>query len=356
MVGNGFQRRARNMGDGAATRQACNGAACIGIPVGRAQAGEGGHHHYATAVGYAFRELLHLAAVFDGAQTITQPLHHGAAHEYAALQRKLGCGAGLCGRCGQQAVGRGLKFLARVHQHEAARAIGILGHACLETSLAEEGGLLVARHAANRNFAAQHLSGRFAKVGGRRQHLGQQRFGNTQRGQQIVVPLVGVDVEQHGAAGVADIGDMTLTARKLPDQPAVHRTKSQLASLSGGAGAGHVVQHPLQLAAREIGVNQQTCLLLDGLTHASFAQRSANRLGTAVLPDDGVMNGGASLAVPHHRGFTLVGDAHGADIARSQAGLGQRFLGGAQLGAPDLAGVMLDPARAWVDLGQLQLG
>ena len=44
--------------------------------------------------------------------------------------------------------------LARVHEQEAARAVGILGLAGLEAALAEQRGLLVARRARDGNFAA----------------------------------------------------------------------------------------------------------------------------------------------------------------------------------------------------------
>ena len=314
LVGNGFQRRAGDVGDGAATRQTGDGAAGVGLPVRGTQAGEGGHHHHAAAVGHAFGQLLHLAAVLDGTQAVAQPLHHRAAHEHAAFQRKLGLGASLCGRGGQQTVGRGLELAAGVHQHEAAGAIGVLGHAGREAGLAEEGALLVAGHAADGNLAAQDVGGRVAEVGCGGQHLGQQAAGNAQRGQQIGVPLVGVDVEQHGAAGVADIGHMAPAAGELPDQPAVHGAEGQVAGIGRGAGAGHVVQQPLQLAAGEVGVDQQTGLLLDGVGHAGFAQRGTDGLGTAVLPDDGMVDGGAGLAVPHHGGFTLVGHANGMNI------------------------------------------
>ena len=69
-----------------------------------------------------------------------------------------------------------------------------------------------------------------------------------------------------------------------------------------------------------------------------------------------MVNGGAGLAVPDDGGFALVGNAHRADVGRLEARLGQRLFGGAQLGAPDLARVMLYPARLRIDLRQLQLG
>jgi rod shape-determining protein MreD len=41
--------------------------------------------------------------------------------------------------------------------------------------------------------------------------------------------------------------------------------------------------------------------------------------GTPVLPDDCVVNGLPRGAVPHHRGFALVGNTHGAHLARADA-------------------------------------
>ena len=359
MVGDGFQRGAGNVGQRGATRQAGDGAAGIRIPVGRAKPRKGRHQHHAAAVGHALGQLLHLAAVLNGLQAIAQPLHDRAANEHAAFQGELGRGAGLRGAGGQQAVGRGLELGAGVHQHEAARAIGVFGHACVEAGLTEQGALLVARHAANVDAAAQHIVGGAAKVGGRRQHLGHQAGRNVQQGQQVGIPLVGVHVEQHGAAGIAHIGDVAClalgTTGELPDQPAVYRAKGQLTALGGSAGTWHVVQQPLQLGAGEVGINAQAGFLQDGVAVAGLAQLLAGGLGAAVLPDDAVVNGLAGGAVPDNGGFALVGDAHAADVAGLQPRLGQCLFGRGQLGAPDFARVVLHPAGAGVDLRQLLL-
>ena len=96
--------------------------------------------------------------------------------------------------------------------------------------------------------------------------------------------------------------------------------------------------------------------MLNGGGHASFAQRSTNRLGAAVLPDDGVVNRLARLAVPDHGGFALVGDADSTDIAGFESRFEQGFTRCGELGAPDLHRVVLNPARLGIDLGQLQLG
>jgi len=162
-------------------------------------------------------------------------------------------------------------------------------------------------------------------------------------------------IEQHGARGVAHVRHMHLAVGELPHQPAVHRAKGQLAALGRIACAGHMVQQPLQLGAREVGVHQQARLSLDGGGMAFASQLGAGGLGAAVLPDDSVVHGLARLAVPQHRGFALVGDAHRAHGAGRNARFGQRIARGGELGAPDLQRVVLHPAGLGVDLRQLQL-
>ena len=246
-----------------------------------------------------------------------------------------------------------------MHEHEAARAIGVLGHTRRKAGLAEQRALLVTRHTADADAVAQQVGGDVAKVGARRQHFRHQRFGNTQQRQQVVVPLVGVHVEQHGARGVAHVRHMHLAVGEFPHQPAVHGAKGQLAALGCVARAGHVVQQPLQLGAGEVGVHQQARLGLDGGCVAFASQLGAGGLGAPVLPHDGVVHGLAGLAVPQHGGFALVGNAHGAHGAHGagrNARLGQRVAGRGQLGAPDFQRVMFHPAGLGVDLRQLQLG
>jgi hypothetical protein len=127
LEGDAFQRGAGDVGDAAAAREAEDGAARIGLPIGRAEPGEGRDEDHAAAVGNAFGKALHRGAGFDGLQAVAQPLHHGAADEDAAFQCVLGLRTGLRGAGGDQAVVAGDTVLSGLHEHEAARAIGILG-------------------------------------------------------------------------------------------------------------------------------------------------------------------------------------------------------------------------------------
>jgi hypothetical protein len=165
-----------------------------------------------------------------------------------------------------------------------------------------------------------------------------------------------VDIEKHGARGVADIGGVHRTMGELPDQPAVHRAKGQFAVECLRACAGHMVQNPFELGTGEIGINQQAGAGLNCWRQTAFAQIEAGGFRPAVLPDDGVMNRDASAAVPDHRGFALVGDADGANVAGREPGFDERLACGGQLTAPNGHRVMFDPTRLRVDLWQLLLG
>ena len=181
MVGDAFQRRARDVGQCRAARQAGDGAARVGLPVGCAQSGEGRHHHHAAGVGDALRQRFDFRAALDGVQAVAQPLHHRAADKHTALQRKLGLRRGLRRAGRQQSVARGLEVRAGVHQQKAAGAVGVLGHAGLETGLAEQGALLVAGDAANQDRLTQQFGLHVAVVGARRLDLGHERHGNVQQ-------------------------------------------------------------------------------------------------------------------------------------------------------------------------------
>ena len=63
----------------------------------------------------------------------------------------------------------------------------------------------------------------------------------------------------------------------------------------------------------------------------------------------------AGVAVPHDGGLALVGNADGGDILGGGTDLVHGREGHAQLGGPDLVGIMLDPARFWINLLKLFL-
>ena len=66
--------------------------------------------------------------------------------------------------------------------------------------------------------------------------------------------------------------------------------------------------------------------------------------GTAILPDDRVIDGLAGGAIPDDCGFALVGDADGGNIAGLHFSFGQRFLSDGELGGGDFCGIVLYPS------------
>ena len=73
------------------------------------------------------------------------------------------------------------------------------------------------------------------------------------------------------------------------------------------------------------------------------------------LPDDGVVDRATADFVPHHRGFTLVGDTDCRYLVVVQTGLGQRFDHDRALGGEDFHRVMFNPAGLRVMLLKLAL-
>jgi hypothetical protein len=120
--------------------------------------------------------------------------------------------------------------------------------------------------------------------------------------------------------------------------------------------AWHVVQQPLQLGGRKIGVDHEAGLFLDQSRLALAAQFVASCCGAPVLPDDGIGHGLAGGAVPQHRGLALVGDAYG-QLARAGNGaqLLERLLRHGTLRRPDFVRVVFHPAGLGENLAKLLL-
>ncbi len=72
-------------------------------------------------------------------------------------------------------------------------------------------------------------------------------------------------------------------------------------------------------------------------------------IGACVLPDEGIVEGLAGLAVPQERGFALVGHASAARIGGGEALLLQRLENHGAGVEPDLNRIVLHPARPGID-------
>jgi hypothetical protein len=77
--------------------------------------------------------------------------------------------------------------------------------------------------------------------------------------------------------------------------------------------------------------------------------------GSAVLPDDCVVDRFAGLAIPDDGGLALIGDAHGGQVAGTNAGLSQDLDHGAHLRGQDVVRVVFYPATLWVNLAEFAM-
>jgi hypothetical protein len=83
------------------------------------------------------------------------------------------------------------------------------------------------------------------------------------------------------------------------------------------------------------------------------AKLGAQRGGAAILPDDAVMDGIATGAIPNDSGFTLVRDADGGDRLGTDLVVTEELLRHAELAQPDVVRIVLNPAGARVCLWKL---
>src|SRR5581483_2450564 len=93
----------------------------------------------------------------------------------------------------------------------------------------------------------------------------------------------------------------------------------------------------------------------DGRLKALVLQSRAEIGGTAILPDDGAMNGLAGGAIPHQRRLALVGDADRGDVLCREARLLQRLAADRNRRIPDVLRVVLHPTGSRKMLRKLGL-
>jgi hypothetical protein len=135
-------------------------------------------------------------------------------------------------------------------------------------------------------------------------------------------------------------------AGELPQQPRVDGAEGQV-GIGVDAALG---QEPLELAGREVRVEDQARARPDEWEVPGLAQRVAPGGGAPVLPDDGAVPGARRRPVPGHDRLPLVGDAQGG---HRLVELGHELVGDGDDRVPDLLGVVLHPAGPGKVLGEL---
>src|SRR5439155_8693799 len=334
----------------------------VGPPVRCEQPRERRHEVHAAAVVDLPGQGLALRRAADDAELVAQPLYGRAGDGDGAFQRVHG---GLVAEAvadrGEQAAGRADQPGTGVEEHEVAGAVGVLGLAGGEADLPDGGGLLVAEVTGERYRAAERpaaqcraVTVRVRRRADRRQHGAR----DVEEGQQLVVPVQGFQVHQHGAAGVGDVGDVLAAvdaAGEVPQQPGVGVAEDRLTAFGVGAYPVDVLQDPLDLPGREVRRRRQPGPAADHLAPAVAVQGGGDAVGTGVLPDDRVVVRTAGAAVPHHRGLPLVGDTERGQVGRAQAARVHRGTHHRRRTLPDLHRVVLDPAGTGQDLFVFEL-
>ena len=353
LVGDRLQRRPNEIRRTCIAGNAIDCTARVRSPVRRAEAGQGRDHIDAVVAGLCGGDGLGLAGRGDQLHAVAKPLDNGAGNEDRAFQR-IGCPAAKpVTDGGQQLVIRRHRLITGVDDHEAAGAVGGLQRAGGEASLADSGGLLVTCHPADREVRAEQAVIADAELGRAIHHLRQAGARHVEQGQQLVVPVIFMDIVKAGSAGVGGVGDMHPAAGQPPDQEAVDGAETQLARGSAVPRAFDLVEDPGQFRGGEIGVQQKAGLFRHHGFGAGILHHRADVGGATVLPDDGVVDRPAGGAVPDDCGLALVGDADGHGHAATRPRLSHHGRRHIESCLPDILWIVLDPAVRWEMLWEL---
>ena len=181
---------------------------------------------------------------------------------------------------------------------------------------------------------------------GRGHDLGQGRGRDAEDLEEAAVPGAGVDVEELGARGVADLDERRAT--EVGQQPGVDRADAQLAGPGAGAVGVVLVEQPAGLERGEHRVEREPGAGQDVVALARVLELVGAAGGALVLPAQGRTQRAQGGALPEHDRLALDAEAHPDD---ARAGHLRQARGDGLLHAgPQRVGVLLDPARAGVRL------
>ena len=106
-----------------------------------------------------------------------------------------------------------------------------------EAGLADQRRLLVAGHPGDRHAAAEEIRRScMPNSAALSRTSGSSARGMPKQREQLVVPVLAVDVEEQGARGVGRVGRVHRAAGQAPEQEAVDRAEGELAALGRARG------------------------------------------------------------------------------------------------------------------------
>src|SRR5256885_86195 len=167
----------------------------VHVPVRRAKTRERGYEVDVVISFETRRERFSFRGRRDDPETVAQPLHRRTGYERASLERIAHPGADVPGDRREQPAAHGNGPLSRVHEKEAAGAVGVLCLPGVEAGLPEESSLLVSGDPGYRYSRAEvpgvALSDDPARPHRRRHH----RTRDIEQREEVVVPHRAMDVE-----------------------------------------------------------------------------------------------------------------------------------------------------------------
>ncbi len=301
-----FQRGTGDLGPGGCEGQAGNGRAGAVIPMGGAEAGEGGNHdHAAVALGGLGKRGQR------GDVGKTEEGHHPrcrlGGNRDVALKRVGRAGATAPGDGRRQAAFGEYRRFSHGHQRGAG-AVGRLDLAGGANGVAEERGMGIAHDGVDghaRRQATRRGGQAEARIGTHR--LRQDGGGHAEQPAQVLIPRPCGDIEKLRARGVAEVGGVDRTAGELEQQPGIDRAGAQSPGRRARPCRRVLFQQPTDLGRRKHRVEREAGLC----SHHGFHRRRpqiVDALGrTAALPRHAGPDRLASLAVPHEDRLALVG-------------------------------------------------
>ena len=72
-----------------------------------------------------------------------------------------------------------------------------------------------------------------------------------------------MDIVEKGTGGIGVIGNVHVSSGEFPYQKAIYGAKEQIAFFGPLSGTFHMIQYPLDLGGRKIGINEQSGFLPD---------------------------------------------------------------------------------------------
>src|SRR5690606_8361829 len=115
--------------------------------------------------------------------------------------------------------------------------------------------------------------------------------------EELRIPLALVYVQHQGTRRVRRVGGMNLALRQIPDKPRIDGAEREVTLLGERPRAVDVVQDPLNLGPREVGVEQEARSPGKHWLESVVLQRLAGVGRAPVLPYDGAMNGATVAAI-----------------------------------------------------------